>query len=435
MSASSPTHVPNEHARTGAAAEAHMRQRPVAELITAFDDPARDAWQQPERLLDALGPLAGATVIDIGAGSGYFAWRFVARGAHVIAADVDAEFQTHVAAEKAARGIPDDLLSLRRLSPNSPDLSSGEVDLAFVANTYHHIDERVAYFAKVREGIKPGGRMVVVDFAHDPAVPGPPMEHRLSTTSVVEELRAAGFTEVKTDSELLARQYVITASSSGNNADADADDSNTSAAGKRANFERPQFWDERYGADTAYVYGRRPNAFFAEVLDARPPGKLLTVAEGEGRNAVYAAEQGWRVTATDFSAVAREKALRLARQAGVAIDYQVADATTYHTDERFDLVTIVFLHLGPTDRRAALRRYAELLAPGGQLAVILYHPDQLGKPSGGPKNAAWLVSPEELGATFGDLLTTEVLERRSVILSEGPYHSGEAVVTVYVGRG
>ncbi len=154
---------------------------------------------------------------------------------------------------------------------------------------------------------------------------------------------------------------------------------------QRAAFEHPDFWDERYGADAAYVYGRRPNAFFAEVVDAHAPGRLLTVAGGEGRNAVYAAARGWRVTATDFSAVARDKALRLAGEAGVALEYRIADATAYHTDERFDLIALVFLHLGPEDRRSAFRRYASFLAPGGRLALILYHPDQLGKPSGGPK--------------------------------------------------
>ena len=200
-----------------------------------------------------------------------------------------------------------------------------------------------------------------------------------------------------------------------------------------APFSRAAFWDERYGADATYVYGRRPNATFAELLDALPPGRLLLVAEGEGRNAVHAAERGWAVTATDFSASARDKALALAAERGVRIDYEVADATTYTADERFDAVALVFLHLGPAQRAEVFRRYAELLAPGGRLIVVVYHPDQLVRASGGPKKAAWLVSEDELAETFAGVLRTETLERRAVELDEGPLHRGPAAVTVYVG--
>ena len=200
-----------------------------------------------------------------------------------------------------------------------------------------------------------------------------------------------------------------------------------------APFEQPAFWDERYEADADYIYGRRPNATFAQLLDAQPPCRLLLVAEGEGRNAVYAAERGWTVTATDFSAGARDKALALAAERGVTIDYQLADATAYATDERFDAVTLVFLHLGPQQRAATFRRYADLLAPGGRLIVFLYHPDQLGRASGGPKSVEWLVGDDELAYTFTGVLRTETLTRREVELDEGPLHRGPAVVTLYVG--
>ena len=198
-------------------------------------------------------------------------------------------------------------------------------------------------------------------------------------------------------------------------------------------FSHPNFWDQRYGADADYVYGRRPNATFAELLDAQTPGSLLLVAEGEGRNAVYAAERGWRVTATDVSASARDKALALATERGVRIDYELADATTYDTDARFDAIALVFLHLGPEQRAEIFRRYADLLAPGGRLLLVLYHPDQLGRPSGGPKKAEWLVSGEELAETFAGVLRKETLARREVELDERPLHRGPAAVTVYVG--
>ena len=86
------------------------------------------------------------------------------------------------------------------------------------------------------------------------------------------------------------------------------------------------FWDARYEGET-YAYGTEPNAYFRQQLDALPPGRLLLLAEGEGRNAVYAAKRGWQVTAVDFSDEGRAKALRLAVAQGVRLDYQVADLT------------------------------------------------------------------------------------------------------------
>ena len=117
----------------------------------------------------------------------------------------------------------------------------------------------------------------------------------------------------------------------------------------------------------------------------------------------------------------------------MTIDYELADATTYDTEARYEAIALVFLHLDPEQRADVFRRYAELLAPGGRLLLVLYHPDQLGRASGGPKKAAWLVSEDELAETFAGVLRTETLERRAVELDEGPLHRGPAAVTVYVG--
>ena len=197
-------------------------------------------------------------------------------------------------------------------------------------------------------------------------------------------------------------------------------------------FKGNDFWNQRFG-ETDYVYGTEPNAFFKSVIDGLKPGKLLLPAEGEGRNAVYAATLGWQVDAIDFSEAGRDKALRLATQHGAMIRYEIADATSYTTLERYDLIGLFYFHLAPDRRRAAYRNYSDLLEVGGKIVAEFFHPDQLGNSSGGPKQLDWLIPETELAETFADL-EIELLERREVELDEGPYHRGAAVVTRFIGQ-
>ena len=201
--------------------------------------------------------------------------------------------------------------------------------------------------------------------------------------------------------------------------------------GSKANFEGNEFWDRRF-AESDYVYGTEPNAFFRSVIDRMEPGKLLLPAEGEGRNAVYAATRGWQVDAVDFSESGRDKALRLAADRQTSISYELADATTYTSLKRYDLIGLFYFHLAPDRRRAAYRNYLPLLETGGQLIAEFFHPDQLGNSSGGPKKLDWLITPEELAETFHDL-DIQLLERREVELDEGSYHQGQAVLTRFIG--
>ena len=132
-------------------------------------------------------------------------------------------------------------------------------------------------------------------------------------------------------------------------------------------------WEERYAADE-YAYGEEPNAFFKACLDRLPaPGRLLLPGEGEGRNAVYAARQGWKVDAFDFSAAGRDKALRLAERHGVHIEYEVADYKTAHIEPgAYDAVALIFTHKHDSIRRAVHRRLASALKPGGHLFLEAY---------------------------------------------------------------
>lgn len=191
-------------------------------------------------------------------------------------------------------------------------------------------------------------------------------------------------------------------------------------------FTGSQFWDDRFG-QAEYVYGKNPNAFFKEMLDPLAVGKLLLPAEGEGRNAVYAAEKGWEVTAIDFSKDGQQKALALARERRVAITYEVADITTYQTVQKYDLIAFVFAHLSPDIRVEVYRSYFPFLEKGGRVVAEFFNKKQLGKPSGGPKILEWLLDKSELAEIFKDLEIV-YLEEVETELKEGAFHEGIANV-------
>lgn len=188
------------------------------------------------------------------------------------------------------------------------------------------------------------------------------------------------------------------------------------------------FWDARY-AEEAYAYGTEPNTYFRQQLDALPPGRLLLLAEGEGRNAVYAAKCGWEVTAVDFSDEGRSKALRLAVSQRVRLQYRVADLTALSWQQAgyYDAVGLIYAHFSPVDRQAIHAAAAASLAPGGHLLLEAFSPRQLGLPSGGPKSAELLYEPATLATDFAGLTLLENHEL-GVVLHEGSFHAGPANV-------
>ncbi len=198
----------HEHHGTRSANE-YMHQTQVADLIKNFESPERDAYQRPQAVLEYLGGLKGKDVFDIGAGSGYFSVKLAAAGARVIAADLDDEFQAALGKRIAEENLQH--IELRKLAYDSPGLKDGEVDMALVVNTYHHIDDRPAYFAKVRKGLKPGGELVSIDFFKVPLPVGPPVDHKISMDEAIAELKQAGFTRFTVNVDLLPYQYIIRA--------------------------------------------------------------------------------------------------------------------------------------------------------------------------------------------------------------------------------
>lgn len=193
-------------------------------------------------------------------------------------------------------------------------------------------------------------------------------------------------------------------------------------------------WNARYSEPT-FAYGVEPNNYFREKLtQVDPPGTLLLAAEGEGRNAVYAATQGWTVSAFDMSVAGQMKAIALAQKAGVSIDYQVGRAESMaFAPASFDVLGLIYAHF-PAANKAELNRQLTLaIKPGGYLIFEAFGKQQLTYSSGGPKDIAMLFSAKELTETFTDFDLIELAET-VVPLAEGVYHQGDGYVVRFFGR-
>ena len=187
----------------------HMYQRSVEELIKNFESPERDAYQQPEKVLDYLGDISDKKIMDIGAGSGYFSVKLADKGAKVIAADVSDEFQSALKKRIEDNNLKN--IELRKIPYDSPSLAIEEVDMVLIVNTYHHIENRSEYFENVKEGTKKTGELVLIDFFKTEVPVGPPTDHKISIDQVVAELKEAGYSKFDINVDLLPYQYIIRA--------------------------------------------------------------------------------------------------------------------------------------------------------------------------------------------------------------------------------
>ena len=191
------------------------------------------------------------------------------------------------------------------------------------------------------------------------------------------------------------------------------------------------FWNDRFGQEE-FVYGIEPNVFFKEQLQKLPFGTLLLPAEGEGRNAVYAATQGWKTTAFDISEQGKQKALLLATQNNVNINYKTISVLDYTSSKQFDVIAFCYTHFPINIRKNANQKMLQLLKKGGTIIFEAFAKSQLKNDSGGPKNEAMLFSIEEIKEEFKGL-DFKILEEKSIELSEGNYHKGKAQVIRFIG--
>lgn len=188
------------------------------------------------------------------------------------------------------------------------------------------------------------------------------------------------------------------------------------------------FWDERYAADE-FAYGTAPNDFLVQRLGRiAPRGRVLCLADGEGRNGVWLAQQGLQVTSVDVSARGLDKAQALARQAGVHIDAVVCDVTRFDVGTAaWDAITSIFLHLPAKPRRALHERCAAALKPRGVFIYEAYGLEQLRYGTGGPKEPELLPTLDD---ALADLNGLHIEHRFAGVrtVHEGRLHHGDGYV-------
>jgi SAM-dependent methyltransferase len=199
-------------------------------------------------------------------------------------------------------------------------------------------------------------------------------------------------------------------------------------------MSQTSFWDTRFG-QADYVYGRHPNAFLAEHHLVFPKGaRILSLGEGEGRNAVFLARQGYDLTAMDASEEGMRKLSKLAAEGGVLVSQRQEDVTRADLGKsRWNGIVNVFCHLPSSERWDLYARIREALKPGGVFLSEMFTPRQLDHASGGPKDPDLLVEVDELKRAFEGFEIVLAAEEL-VTLDEGPFHQGPASVVRFIAR-
>jgi SAM-dependent methyltransferase len=196
----------------GLVTDSSGKSDPYKDEMSVYESADRVIWQKPDLVIQELGEVDGKVVADIGAGTGYFSRRIAYKGAKVIAIDIDPKAIQWMEEQKARFPIElQDRLVIRQAEPNDPKLKTHEVDLVLLVNTYSYISNRVPYFTKLKEAIRPGGDVIIIDFKKKETPFGPAIEERVDVADVEKELKEAGYTLLKIDQESLEYQYIIKA--------------------------------------------------------------------------------------------------------------------------------------------------------------------------------------------------------------------------------
>lgn len=197
-------------------------------------------------------------------------------------------------------------------------------------------------------------------------------------------------------------------------------------------------WNDRYSAEE-FAYGTAPNNYLKESLEKQDIGTILFPAEGEGRNAVFAAKLGWKVSAFDISSEGKNKALKLAESENVILDYQVGELETLeYQPEQFDVIALIYAHFPAEIKSAIHKTLDQYLRKGGCIIFEAFSKKHLeylaiNDKVGGPKDIASLFSIEEIQSDFPDyeIIT---LEEKEIELNEGLFHNGKGSVIRFIGK-
>lgn len=192
-------------------------------------------------------------------------------------------------------------------------------------------------------------------------------------------------------------------------------------------------WDERYLSED-FFYGKKPNVFFADYISTLPErGKMLLPAEGEGRNAIFAASEGWQVEAFDSSQVAQQKALAFAKSQALEISYEIDDLDNFAPKpEHYDMIALIFVHMPNKMRKEFHQKMMQSLKKGGILLIESFAREQINNHSGGPQNIEMLHDTEILKNDFAELSIIKLCQEQ-LSLDEGR-HQGKADVLRFIGK-
>jgi ubiquinone/menaquinone biosynthesis C-methylase UbiE len=190
-------------------ATSHRRFDDPAYWSKVFDDPARDAWQKPRELVEALHLRPGQRVADLGAGTGYFSRVLsaaVGADGTVFAVELEPNLVAHLRDRAEREGTRNVVPVLA--SADDPRLPAGLLDVVLIVDTYHHVDDRIVFFRNLRRALRPAGRVAIVDWQKRPLPVGPEMDHKLARETVVDEMTEAGY-RVVDEPSILPYQYFL----------------------------------------------------------------------------------------------------------------------------------------------------------------------------------------------------------------------------------
>jgi len=184
----------------------HGNPADLNEYIARLDNPTRDEWQRPDVVLNALGIAPTSVVCDVGAGTGYFALLLAKLAAQVYAVDVEPLLLSLLRDRVASAGLHNvtPVLGL----PHDPLIPSAACDLILIVNVFHHVPDKAAYLRRLQVGLRPGGRLALIDFHKRELPVGPPVDHKFAREECLEQIRAAGL-HIVTEHESLPYQYFL----------------------------------------------------------------------------------------------------------------------------------------------------------------------------------------------------------------------------------
>lgn len=196
----------------GKSANDYMHRHDFESLVERFESPERKEWQKPEVIIKIMAPLENQTVFELGAGTGYFSFRLLKKGAHVIAQDIDDKFLDYMRQKKAKLETKErNKIEIRSGTSGDPGIKQAEADKILTVNVYHHIDNRIEFFHHLKKGLRVNGKLFIIDFKKGELPVGPPDDIKQSADHVKKELSQAGWRNIKIDSDSLPYQYIIQA--------------------------------------------------------------------------------------------------------------------------------------------------------------------------------------------------------------------------------